>query len=263
MSKDFDGILSHIRDMSPAEMGISAELMGMSSSHADILHQFQSDSQSARNATDRSVHFDHLLETPGTDLVLTVANEGVKALPKAGWIIDAMIAPGHNGKIKAYKFEGTSFKVSDSTDQAKLVDNLEKFGSARVYASFQGESNKTHALVYENPDYPFKDKPPYDRSGTNYLGYDFEDLDSIPLNNGGRVLSQHLPVTYLGGLSTNFDTEDLSRKSKREYAPYVELNRITESLEELGHVIGHLALGMGLSPEDSAILVETSIEQIQ
>ncbi len=72
---DFDTTFKRLLNMSPAEAGISAELMGFSPEHADTLHQFQSRSLGARQAPQRIEQFDHLMRTPGIDLVVTAAQE--------------------------------------------------------------------------------------------------------------------------------------------------------------------------------------------
>lgn len=260
MTSNFERVFNRFLNMTPAEVGISAELMGVSPEAAAALHQFQSDSQSARQTPSRIAQFDHLVETPGVDMVLQVAHEGARSLPKSGWIVGATIAPGNTGKIESYRYDEGGLQVSTSTDTEKLVSSLENYGSARLYMDFISGKSLVHTAGYENPDYPFKDKQPYERGIVNYLGYGFDDLDVLKVSNGGRILSLKKP--YSVNLFTGIDYVDLNKDSVRQYSPAVDINRVTEDPEELVTIAEHLASGMGLSAEDSANFANASVGRI-
>lgn len=139
---------------------------------------------------------DSKAEIPGQDPFDIILSG--EELPQKGILVSAKAAKGFEAVVDIYAY--------DNIRGVDLNDSRPKYDQVRMYVNFESEGEfRELSLAYENPNYFYKDKPPYDRmSPTSYIGYGFDSLDTHNLSDGGRLLIQK-KANETGGLSTSFD----------------------------------------------------------
>ena len=133
-------------------------------------------------------------KVPGKDAIETVLN-GEK-LPEQGILVHAEVKKGYEGVVSIYCY--------DKIEKTDISDSRPKYDEVRMHVSFG--SGKELVMAYENPNYFYKNREPFDRmQTTSYIGFTFNDLDIIDLSDHGRLLVLKEASENSYGSSTSFD----------------------------------------------------------
>lgn len=233
----------------PDEMAATANALGYTDEQVEQVHRFFSESKAFRDTGDRDKYIDLLLQTPGLDPVLAVADGHPDDIPKSGWIIHANIAPGYGGVIELHKYQEGGLELKPPEK-----DGRSEWGQYRLHYGLT--NGASHTVAYENPNYPHKNTQPYDRmSQSTYTGRSFGNTQIEMLSNGGRLLDDAEPMSYGHNLFTSMDWNDYSTPDRRKHMPDMQVNRVVAGVEEVGHILVNLGFGMGLEDVDVKQLV--------
>jgi hypothetical protein len=151
-----------------------------------------------------SKEVDGAAEIPGQDPFEIVLSG--EQLPPKGIFVSTKVAKGYEGVVKVLEY--------DKLGKVDVSDSRPKYDQVRMYASIESEGEARELdMAYENPDYFFKSKQPYNRTTpTSYINVGFDALDVHELSDGGRLLIEQ-QAKQAGSTFTSFD------RSEKELEP--------------------------------------------
>ncbi len=188
---------------------------------------------------------DSAAEIPGQDPFDIVLSG--KKLPDKGILVSAKVAKGFEAVVQVYEY--------DNLRGVTIEDSRPKYDQVRMYVAFdsKGQSREL-ALAYENPNYFFKTRPPYDRmSPTSYIGYGFDSLDIHNLSDGGRLLIQK-KAGKTGYLLTSFDRFERDTEPDNPTREVLRLFNVGDVNGVAGAVEAVMVKLVGVNQQDAELI---------
>ena len=218
-----------------------------SSEAADRFLELWRSKDNHQNGADQDVYGEILKEAIGVDPVLAVADGRADLIPGSGWLVKSHVSPGHGGVIKVTRYGEGGF-VPETCH-----DSREQYSSARLYYRLKSGNYLDREIAYENPDYPGKETEPCDRTDlSTYVPMRFEDAETRPLDNGGRIIARS--ELWAGGNSF----APMDWQLPYDARSLVNVNRVVSEAAEVEAIVGQIGAGMGLEPNDVQSLVAES-----
>lgn len=171
----------------------------------------------------------------GTDPVLAVINGEADKLPEEGYLINANVAPRYGAEIIIHGFKN-GLDVMDTS-----FDDIKNIGSVR----FGIENPKIHQFYYFAP-------------GTPEAYTDLEDAGITYLSNGG-IFAASLPVNVI---QENVNLQWSDYKKRPYILSPVEVNRVSNHLEEISLITEQIAKAMYIDDKDSKIIASQIMQQL-
>lgn len=160
-----------------------------------------------------------------------------KTIPP-GILVTAMFREGSHGVIEIYRHQG-----------------LDLYGRGTNRADFETRDSLRWSGLFEELDYPNKDRDPSNRGhSTRYLAYGLDGLDTIVTSNGGRFLS--VKQVWNGDmLRGSIDKEETYQ---REVGVQFDGNPVQEILQYLGQLLSRL----GVPQTDTGRVIEDALTKL-
>jgi hypothetical protein len=203
--------------------------------------------EDAKTAEPKKQEINHAAVIPGQDPFEILAR-GEK-LPTSGIILNANIVKGSQGVFEVYNY--------NQLKKHRLSDSRPRYDERSLDMEFQHVTGTMLTFGFENPNYPGKEKPPYDRGdSTSYIPLGWDQLDAIPLpETRGRLLVQKQPCpdNYVSHELRKSTDEETPRTSRREISTYYkpgDFDGLTDGIAAIAEQL------IGLPESDARLMAE-------
>ncbi len=189
---------------------------------------------------------------PGKDVIETVLN-GEK-LPAQGILVHAEVRKGYEGVIGVYCY--------DEIKDVSINDSRPRFDEVRMHIRLG--SSRELTLAYENPNYSYKEKEPFNRmQTTSYIGFAFNDLDLFDLSDHGRLLVvKHALESDVSGTTFDRRFEDIKESNDtREVTVVFENEDFVGACEAVSTIMSKLIGAQDVDSELAAAQVELKLKK--
>ena len=209
-------------------------------------------------------YIETLNQTPGVDPVLAIMENKEDKIPTDGWLIKACISPEYGGAFEIHRYTNASFSPDYRPGFSHVLEIIENQGDqhseVKLYYTLFPPTGK-YVGIYENPNHPTKDMEPCSRlSRASFIGYLFAEIDTVSLENGGRLLLRSVPMA----MRRIVRPSSMSLKSSSQQAKdnQANINRVVGGMEEVGAVLTHLGNGMDLAENDIRTFITVTGQKI-